>query len=128
MLFWWKKRPCPFFLSQKRGKPLKNALLRSMGRCPIPHAPFEKGAAKTFLSASPGVERSIANPPPKSVSFSDIKVFAELFLKSDRGVGWNPTNGGLEAEPPKSICKLKNNSCRFGKKQGGKELNELQDI
>jgi hypothetical protein len=44
-----------FFYRKKVFKLSKNALARSMGRCPIPHAPFEKGAAKTFMSASPGV-------------------------------------------------------------------------
>jgi hypothetical protein len=45
-----------FFSIAKKGFKLpKKCSLSSMGRCPIPHPPFEKGGAKTFLSASPGV-------------------------------------------------------------------------
>jgi hypothetical protein len=39
----------PFFYRKKGFKLPKNALVRDMGRCPIPYQPFEKGWAKTFM-------------------------------------------------------------------------------
>jgi hypothetical protein len=42
------------FLSQKGSKPPKRLLYedKTLGRCPKPYPPFEKGGAKTFIFAS----------------------------------------------------------------------------
>jgi hypothetical protein len=104
-----------FFLSQKKFSNFqKNALWSSMGRCPIPHPLFEKSGAKTFMSASPGIEFGYGElVPRKALAFR-----IEKFLHSNAPTKWSVNRrftfdevksafsfqkacGGLEAEPPR---------------------------
>jgi hypothetical protein len=69
-------------------------LYEIVGRCPTPCPPFEKGGAKTFLSASPGIDRSkVVKIFRKALAFR-FESLGQAFLKAC---------GGLEAEPPRSL-------------------------